>query len=59
MHLPESITCRLELPLIAAPMMLVSAPDLVIAASRAGVIGSFPTKNCRTVDELEPPRVGR
>ncbi|HEY6598981.1 MAG TPA: nitronate monooxygenase [Pseudomonadales bacterium] len=53
MPLPASITQRLRLPLIAAPMLLVSGPDLVIAACRAGVIGSFPTKNCRTVDELE------
>jgi nitronate monooxygenase len=52
-RLPESITRGLKLPLIAAPMLLVSGPDLVIAASRAGAIGSFPTKNCRTVDELE------
>jgi len=52
-RLPESITRNLRLPLIAAPMLLVSGPDLVIAASRAGAIGSFPTKNCRTVDELE------
>ena len=34
-------------------MLLVSGPDLVIEACRAGVVGSFPTKNCRTVDELE------
>jgi nitronate monooxygenase len=53
MGLPASIAQRLRLPLIAAPMLLVSGPDLVIAACRAGVIGSFPTKNCRTVDELE------
>jgi nitronate monooxygenase len=52
-RLPASITARLRVPLIAAPMLLVSGPDLVIAASRAGAIGSFPTKNCRTVDELE------
>jgi len=52
-RLQESITRHLRLPLIAAPMLLVSGPDLVIAASRAGAIGSFPTKNCRTVDELE------
>ncbi|OYO26310.1 nitronate monooxygenase family protein [Janthinobacterium sp. PC23-8] len=51
--LPPSIARRLRLPLIAAPMFLVSGPDLVIAACRAGVIGSFPTANCRTVDELE------
>ena len=53
MSLPTSISDRLRLPLIAAPMFLVSGPDLVIAASRAGVIGSFPTANCRTLEELD------
>ena len=53
MPLPAALTDRLRLPLIAAPMLLVSGPDLVVAACRAGVIGSFPTKNCRTIDELE------
>ena len=43
---------RLSLPLIAAPMFLVSGPALVTAACRAGVVGSFPTANCRTVDQL-------
>ena len=44
---------RLSLPLIAAPMFLVSGVDLVVAASGHGVIGSFPTANCRNADELE------
>ncbi len=39
--------------MIAAPMFLVSGPALVIAACRAGVIGSFPTANCRTIAELD------
>lgn len=43
---------RLSLPLIAAPMFLVSGTALVSAACRAGVIGSFPTANCRTVEQL-------
>jgi nitronate monooxygenase len=43
---------RLSLPLIAAPMFLVSGPALVGAACRAGVIGSFPTANCRSADDL-------
>jgi len=34
-------------------MFLVSGPALVTAACRAGVIGSFPTANCRTPDELK------
>lgn len=41
------------LPVIAAPMFLVSGPDMVIAACRAGIIGSFPTPNARTVDDLD------
>src|SRR5436190_2395397 len=48
-----SLKSRLRLPLIAAPMFLVSGPALVTAACRAGVIGSFPTANCRTVAELD------
>jgi nitronate monooxygenase len=53
MSLPASLKSRLSLPLIAAPMFLVSGPALVKAACRAGVIGSFPTANCRTVEELD------
>jgi nitronate monooxygenase len=53
MSLPVSLKNRLSLPLIAAPMFLVSGPALVKAACRAGVIGSFPTANCRTVEELD------
>ncbi|WP_193528705.1 NAD(P)H-dependent flavin oxidoreductase [Rhodopseudomonas palustris] len=43
---------RLSLPLIAAPMFLVSGVDLVAAACSSGVIGSFPTVNCRTTEQL-------
>jgi nitronate monooxygenase len=53
MSLPDSLRDRLRLPLIAAPMFLVSGPALVTAACRAGVVGSFPTANCRTVEELD------
>jgi nitronate monooxygenase len=52
-RVPEAIASRLALPLIAAPMLRVSGPDLVVAACRAGVIGAFPTKNARTGDELD------
>ncbi len=44
---------RLRLPLVAAPMFRVSGPALVGAACRAGVVGAFPTANCRTVDQLD------
>ena len=46
-------SARLRLPLIAAPMFRVSGPDLVIAACQAGVIGTFPTVNARTIDGLD------
>jgi len=44
---------RLKLPLIAAPMFLVSGVELVVAACRNGVIGSFPTVNCRETEQLD------
>ena len=53
MSLPASIASRLRLPLIAAPMLRVSGPDLVSAACRSGVIGSFPTINARSAQELD------
>ena len=51
--LRELFAARLSLPLIAAPMFRVSGPELVIAACQAGVIGAFPTANCRSVDEFD------
>jgi nitronate monooxygenase len=44
---------RLSLPLIAAPMFLVSGVELVSAACASGVIGAFPTVNCRSPEELD------
>jgi len=44
---------RLGLPLIAAPMFLVSGVELMVAACASGVIGSFPTVNCRTAEQLD------
>jgi nitronate monooxygenase len=43
----------MRLPLIAAPMFLVSGPDLVLAACRAGIAGAFPTPNARSLEILE------
>ncbi len=51
-RLPGPLAGRLRLPLVAAPMFLVSGPDLVIAACKAGVIGSFPFPNARTTGDL-------
>lgn len=41
------------LPLISAPMFLVSSPQLVIAQCRAGIVGSLPSLNARTADIFE------
>ena len=49
----SEIVAGLRLPVIQAPMFLVSGPAMVIAACRAGIIGSFPTQNVRSDAELE------
>lgn len=43
----------LRLPLFAAPMFLISGPELVVAACRAGIVGAFPTPNARPIEVLE------
>lgn len=53
MPLPARIAERLRLPAIAAPMFLVSGVDMVLAACKAGIIGSFPANNARTLDDLD------
>jgi nitronate monooxygenase len=53
MALPPGLRGRLRLPAIAAPMFLVSGPELVLAACRAGIVGAFPANNARTIDVLE------
>ncbi|MEC8244863.1 MAG: nitronate monooxygenase family protein [Pseudomonadota bacterium] len=53
MALPSLLEGRLRLPLVAAPMFLASGPELVIACCRAGIVGSFPAKNPRTLDGLD------
>jgi nitronate monooxygenase len=44
---------NLALPVIGAPMFLVSGPELVIAQCRAGIVGSFPSLNARPEAELD------
>ncbi len=51
-RLPSWISEHIVLPVITAPMFLVSNPEMVIAACKSGVIGSFPSLNARTVDTL-------
>jgi nitronate monooxygenase len=52
-RLPDKIAKRLRLPLIAAPMLAVSGPELTIAACKAGVIGSFPLANARSIEGVD------
>lgn len=47
MSIPASLNHNLTLPVICAPMFIISNPDLVIAQCRSGVIGSFPALNAR------------
>lgn len=50
MAIPASLQKGLTLPVISAPMFLVSGPDLVVEACNAGVIGTFPSLNQRTTE---------
>lgn len=43
----------LRLPVVAAPMFLISGPELVLAACRAGIVGAFPTPNARPIEVLD------
>jgi nitronate monooxygenase len=52
-RLPAEWIERMALPVIAAPMFLVSCPELVVACCRSGVIGAFPAPNCRTIEDLD------
>lgn len=44
---------RLSVPVIAAPLFIISNPKLVIAQCKAGVVGSFPSLNARPVSQLD------
>jgi nitronate monooxygenase len=52
MPLPAALKGRLELPVVGAPLFIVSGPELVIAQCKAGIVGSFPALNARPVEKL-------
>lgn len=54
-HTPSrrALPFQVELPLFSAPMFLVSGPELVVAACRAGIVGAFPTPNARPIEKLD------
>ncbi|MDO9599508.1 MAG: nitronate monooxygenase [Azoarcus sp.] len=53
MPIPASFRGTMRVPAIAAPMFLVSGPELVIASCKAGVAGTFPALNARPAAQLE------
>lgn len=60
MSVPAPLAGRLAIPAIAAPMFLISGPDLVVECCNAGLLGTFPSLNQRTsegfvawLDEIE------
>lgn len=53
MPLPDTLNGKLDLPVIASPLFIISNPDLVIAQCCAGIVGSFPALNARPQDELD------
>ena len=52
MALPSSLAGKLRIPLIGAPMFIVSGPELVAAQCKAGIVGSFPALNARPQEAL-------
>ena len=52
MTLPPTLRAPLALPAIAAPLFIISNPDLVIAQCKSGIIGSFPSLNARPAEML-------
>ncbi|MHB8273141.1 NAD(P)H-dependent flavin oxidoreductase, partial [Bradyrhizobium sp.] len=53
MPIPQLLRDRLRLPVIGAPMFIVSTPRLVMAQCQAGIVGSFPALNARPVSQLD------
>jgi nitronate monooxygenase len=53
MTIPSWLADRLSVPAIAAPMFLVSGPDLVVETCRGGIVGTFPALNQRTSEGFD------
>ena len=53
MPIPDLLRDRLRLPVIGAPMFIVSTPRLVLAQCKAGIVGSFPALNARPASQLD------
>ena len=53
MPVPDILNQRLRLPVIGAPLFIVSVPRLVIAQCKAGIVGAFPALNARPAAQLD------
>src|ERR1700741_3354044 len=53
MSMPALFKGRLSIPVIGAPLFIISVPDLVLAQCKAGVVGSFPSLNARPAELLD------
>lgn len=53
MPIPSVMQGKLSLPVIGAPLFIVSVPELVIAQCKAGIVGAFPALNARPKERLE------
>ncbi len=53
MAIPAVLENRLSVPVVAAPLFIISHPQLTLAQCMAGVVGSFPALNARPVEQLD------
>jgi nitronate monooxygenase len=53
MSVPPALKGRLRLPVIGAPLFIISHPALVIAQCKAGIVGAFPALNARPASQLD------
>ena len=53
MALPEIFKGTLRLPVVGAPLFIISHPPLVLAQCKAGIVGSFPALNARPEAQLD------
>src|SRR5579863_5029135 len=53
MPLPAILNRKFDVPVIGAPLFILSDPKLVIAQCLAGIIGAFPALNARPATQLD------
>ncbi|WP_127520468.1 nitronate monooxygenase family protein [Mesorhizobium sp. Z1-4] len=53
MALPDILKRNLRIPVVGAPLFIISHPPLVLAQCKAGVVGSFPALNARPQEQLD------